>query len=152
MTSNLGTELLEVSKNEAERRKMIDGVLRQHFRPEFLNRLDDVVLFHSLSEKEIEAIVGLQLVQVEARLKERRIRLSATAAARKLLAREGYDPEFGARPLKRAIQRLVVDPLTVKILGGEIRDGSEVVLDVSGDHLEWKTRSARAEKAAPTAA
>ena len=140
MTSNLGTDLLEKAKSEADRRTVIEGALRTYFRPEFLNRLDEVVIFHSLTEKEIEAIVDLQARQVEARLKDRRIRLTITPKARSLLAEAGFDPEFGARPLKRTLQRLVVDPLTVKLLAGEIPDGSEVRVEAKGEKIELEVR------------
>jgi ATP-dependent Clp protease ATP-binding subunit ClpB len=126
MTSNLGTELLAEAKTDPRRREVIETALRQFFRPEFLNRLDDIVIFRSLTEADIVRIVDLQLEQVQARLKDRRIRLSATDGARRVLAEAGFDPTFGARPLKRTVQRLVVDPLTVKLLSGEIRDGSEI--------------------------
>jgi ATP-dependent Clp protease ATP-binding subunit ClpA len=107
---------------------LIDQALRQYFRPEFLNRLDDIVIFHSLTSKEILEIVDLQLAQVAARLKERRLTLRATPEAKTQLSEVGFDPQFGARPLKRTIQRLVVDPLTAKILAGEVRDGQEVTI------------------------
>jgi len=126
LTSNLGTDRLVPSMDDAERRAVIEPALRAHFRPEFLNRLDEVVVFHALSEKEIAQIVSLQLDQVAARLEDRRIHLRATDAAKRLLAAEGLDPEFGARPLRRAIQRRVVDPLTVRLLAGEVPDGSTV--------------------------
>ncbi|HZY92361.1 MAG TPA: ATP-dependent chaperone ClpB [Thermoplasmata archaeon] len=141
MTSNLGTDLLADAKTDAERRTVIDGALRTYFRPEFLNRLDDVVIFNSLGEKEIAAIVDLQLAQVESRLRERRIRLVLTAPARKLLVESGYDATFGARPLKRTVQRLVVDPLTVKLLAGEIRDGSEVAIEADHNEIRLKVRA-----------
>ncbi len=130
MTSNLGTDLLEGARTDDERRARLEPVLRQHFRPEFLNRLDEVVIFHPLSEREIAAIVDLQLSAVEARLADRRIRLRASDPAKALLAKSGFDPQFGARPLKRAVQRLVVDPLTEKILAGEVREGSEVRIEL----------------------
>jgi ATP-dependent Clp protease ATP-binding subunit ClpB len=144
MTSNLGSELLERATTDEERRRLLEPALHAHFRPEFLNRLDDIVIFHALSPKEIAAIVDLQLAQVESRLKERRIRLKATDAAKKLLAENGFDPQFGARPLKRTIQRLVVDPLTTKVLSGEIRDGSEVRVDAEDGQI---TLGASATKA-----
>jgi ATP-dependent Clp protease ATP-binding subunit ClpB len=135
MTSNLGTDRLAKAETDAERAKVIDEALRAFFRPEFLNRLDDVVAFRPLDEGEIEKIVDLQLALVQSRMKERRIEVRTTDAARKLLASEGFDPEFGARPLKRTIQRLVVDPLTVKLLAGEIRDGSRVTVEAKGGEV-----------------
>jgi ATP-dependent Clp protease ATP-binding subunit ClpB len=135
LTSNLGSDLIQTSESDSERRKLLEPALRAHFRPEFLNRLDEVVIFHALTDHEILAIVDLQLAQVEARLKDRRIRLKATEAAKRRLAEAGFDPVFGARPLKRAIQRLVVDPLTVRMLGGEVKDGSEIKLDAKGEGI-----------------
>jgi len=129
LTSNLGSDLIAGAHSDEERRKLLEPALRVQFRPEFLNRLDEVVIFHALTEPEIEQIVDLQLAQVTARLEDRRIRLVATPSARSFLAGAGFDPTFGARPLKRTIQRLVVDPLTAKLLAGEVRDGSEVRVD-----------------------
>jgi ATP-dependent Clp protease ATP-binding subunit ClpB len=129
LTSNLGSDLLSEAATDEERRKLIEPVLRAHFRPEFLNRVDEIVVFHPLTDKEIARIVDLQLAQVESRLKDRRIHLRATAAAKRQLAAEGLDPHYGARPLKRTIQRRVVDPLSARLLAGEIRDGSEVTVD-----------------------
>ncbi len=136
MTSNLGTELLAEAPPEADRRQLLDPVLRAHFRPEFLNRLDEIVVFHSLGPDQIARIVDLQLALIESRLQARRIRLRATAPARSWLATQGYDPQFGARPLKRTLQRLVLDPLTTRLLEGTIRDGSEVTLNLRNGELE----------------
>ncbi len=136
MTSNLGTELLAEAPPEADRRQLLDPVLRAHFRPEFLNRLDEIVVFHSLGPDQIARIVDLQLALIESRLQSRRIRLRATASARSWLATQGYDPQFGARPLKRTLQRLVLDPLTTRLLEGTIRDGSEVTLNLRNGELE----------------
>jgi len=135
LTSNLGSDLIAGAPDDDARRKLLEPALRAQFRPEFLNRLDEVVIFHALTEPEIEQIVDLQLAQVTARLEDRRIRLTATPAARTLLAENGFDPTFGARPLKRTIQRMVVDPLTAKLLGGEVRDGSEVKVDAKGGEV-----------------
>jgi ATP-dependent Clp protease ATP-binding subunit ClpB len=126
MTSNLGTDLLADASTEEARRRVVDQALKAYFRPEFLNRLDDVVVFHALGEDEIVRIVDLQLAQVELRLRDRRIRLQATPEAKRFLAKQGFDATFGARPLKRTIQREVVDPLTVKLLSGDLKDGQTV--------------------------
>ncbi|MGA7923667.1 MAG: ATP-dependent chaperone ClpB [Thermoplasmata archaeon] len=136
MTSNLGTDELTPEQTESERRRIIEAALRRYFRPEFLNRLDDIVIFHPLTDRDLTGIVDLQLNQVQERLRDRRIRLVATEAAKKMLAKEGFDPQFGARPLKRTIQREVVDPLTVRLLNGEIRDGSEVRVDARHGQIE----------------
>ncbi len=147
LTSNLGSELIQDARSDEERRKLLEPALRAHFRPEFLNRLDEIVIFHALGEREIAEIVDLQLAQVEARLADRRIRLKATEAAKKRLAGAGFDPQFGARPLKRTIQRLVVDPLTAKLLAGEVKDGSEVSVDATGDAISLSIGRPRAGKA-----
>ncbi len=136
MTSNLGTDLLAEATTDEERHRAIDSVLRAHFRPEFLNRLDDIVIFHSLTEGNIVRIVDLQLELVGRRLQDRRIQLKATDEARTKLAEAGYDPQFGARPLKRTIQRLVVDPLTTRLLSGEIRDGATVTVGVRAGEIQ----------------
>ncbi|MCI4352433.1 MAG: ATP-dependent chaperone ClpB [Thermoplasmata archaeon] len=136
MTSNLGTELLADAKTDEQRRQAVDRSLRGHFRPEFLNRLDDVVIFRNLSESDILHIVELQLALVGERLKDRRILLKATDEARKLLAESGYDPQFGARPLRRTVQRLVVDPLTTRLLSGEVRDGSTVSITAKNNEIQ----------------
>ena len=101
------------------------------------------MIFHALTEPEIEKIVDLQLAQVTARLEDRRVRLSATPAARSLLAMAGFDPTFGARPLKRTIQRMVVDPLTAKLLAGEVHDGSEVKVDAKNGEVVLTLTSPR---------
>jgi ATP-dependent Clp protease ATP-binding subunit ClpB len=148
LTSNLGSDQIAEAKSDEERRRVIEPALRAHFRPEFLNRLDEIVTFHALGEKEITSIVDLQIAQVEARLADRRIRLRTTETARKLLAVAGFDPQFGARPLKRTIQRLVVDPLTTKLLGGEVKDGSEVTVDAHDGEIVLSVGRAKSGKAA----
>jgi len=130
LTSNLGTDALAPTLGPAEERAVIERALRAHFRPEFLNRLDEVVVFRPLGEREIAEIVRLQLAQVETRLADRRIKLRVNDAARKLLAAEGFDPAFGARPLKRTVQRRVVDPLTQRLLQGDVLDGSTIEVGV----------------------
>jgi ATP-dependent Clp protease ATP-binding subunit ClpB len=146
MTSNLGSDLIADATTDEERRKRIEPALRAHFKPEFLNRLDEVVVFHALTEREISRIVELQIAQVGLRLADRRVTLRATDAAKRLLAESGFDPQFGARPLKRTIQRLVVDPLTVRLLGGEVPDGSEVVVDAKDDEITLSVSRPRAGK------
>ncbi len=146
MTSNLGSELLGEARSDADLHRVIEPALRAHFRPEFLNRLDETVIFHALTEPDLHRIVALQLAQVERRLEDRRIRLTATEAATALLARDGYDPTFGARPLKRTIQRLVVDPLTTRLLNGQIKDGAEVRLDAQDGAISLTPVSTKAAR------
>ncbi len=135
MTSNIGSHrILEYhgAFEGEEYRRMKDTVLselRQAFRPEFLNRLDEIIVFHALSEEHLKRIVEIQLASLRARLEERHIVLNLSDAARTRLVRSGYDPNYGARPLKRAIQREVETPLAKRIVGGEIRDGATVWID-----------------------
>jgi ATP-dependent Clp protease ATP-binding subunit ClpB len=110
------------------RDKVIE-VLREHFRPEFLNRIDEVIVFKSLTQDQLTAIVDIQLKTLEKRLADRRLILVVTDAARKLLAHKGWDPVYGARPLKRAIQRLVQDPLAMMVLEGKFSEGDTIQVD-----------------------
>jgi ATP-dependent Clp protease ATP-binding subunit ClpB len=131
MTSNLGTQLIQ-DKSASEDpllREKIWEVLRGHFRPEFLNRVDEVIIFNPLGKEEIKRIVDIQLEGLKKRLAERNLSLELTDAARGVLAEEGFDPAFGARPLKRAIQRLIQDPLAKRILAGEFKDGDGITVD-----------------------
>jgi len=149
MTSNLGAEYL-ANLAEGEDvdsvRELVMGTVRSHFRPEFLNRLDDIILFHRLKKSQMAAIVEIQLGRVRKLLEERKITLELDESAKAWLADRGYDPVYGARPLKRVIQREVQDPLAEKILSGEISDGSVVRITGGTDHLLFLPQ--RAEKAA----
>jgi len=111
------------------------AVLRDHFRPEFLNRVDEVIVFKALTEDQLAAIVDIQLRRLQQRLAERHFQLVVTDAARKLLARRGWDPVYGARPLKRAIQRMVQDPLAMMLLEGKFSDGDLIEVDVRNGEL-----------------
>jgi ATP-dependent Clp protease ATP-binding subunit ClpB len=142
LTSNVGSqfiiELGESDRAEMERRVM--EALRAGFKPEFLNRIDDIIIFRQLGREQIERIVEIQLDRVKRLVADRRIELEFTPEAKKLLAERGYDPHYGARPLKRVIQRMVQDPLAVKILEGEFPEGSKVSADarLSGEALEFR--------------
>jgi ATP-dependent Clp protease ATP-binding subunit ClpB len=142
LTSNLGSqaiiELGAAEREEMERR--VNDALRAHFKPEFLNRVDEVIIFQQLGRDQIGRIVEIQLDRVRKLVTERRITLEITDEAKQLLADKGYDPHYGARPLKRVIQRMVQDPLAVKILEGEFPEGSKVSVDarLSGDALEFR--------------
>jgi ATP-dependent Clp protease ATP-binding subunit ClpB len=131
MTSNVGSQYLAGLERDPENaRSLMMEALRREFRPEFLNRVDDIITFNSLGEEQIKEIVEIQIGNVRKRLAEKKINLRLTDEAKELLAKEGYDPAYGARPLKRAIQRLVLDPLAMKMLKGEFREGD--VIEVSG--------------------
>jgi ATP-dependent Clp protease ATP-binding subunit ClpB len=134
LTSNLGSlYLVDTSLSDDEKRESVMAIVRATFKPEFLNRLDDTVLFDALTEDELATIVGLQVDLLGRRLADRRITLSVTDAASDWLAREGYDPAFGARPLRRLIQTEIGDALAKEIIGGHVVDGDEVVVDVDAD-------------------
>jgi ATP-dependent Clp protease ATP-binding subunit ClpB len=148
MTSNLGTQLIQ-GGNAAEDpilKERVWDVLRGHFRPEFLNRLDEVIIFNPLGRDELKHIVDIQLNGLRKRLSERGITLELTDASREVIAEEGYDPTYGARPLKRAIQRLIQDPLAKRVLAGEFRDGDTIEVDTGH---EGQLTFHRVEKAEP---
>jgi ATP-dependent Clp protease ATP-binding subunit ClpB len=142
MTSNIGSQhLVELREEQrAEMQARVMEALRAHFKPEFLNRVDDVILFHQLGREHLDRIVDIQLVRLQRLLAERHIQLELTPEAKRLLAEKGYDPHYGARPLKRVIQRMVQDPLAMKILEGQFPEGSKVLADarLSGDALEFR--------------
>ena len=145
MTSNLGSREIQAAQgDEKQVREAVLQELRLHFKPEFLNRVDDVVIFHQLSQQQIGMIIDVQLERLRAMLAERNITLMLDDSARELLMREGYDPSYGARPLKRAIQSLIQNPLAVKLLQGEIGPGQTIKLSANGDTMEFKTDAAAA--------
>jgi ATP-dependent Clp protease ATP-binding subunit ClpB len=133
LTSNLGSQFLvdPTLSEEAKRQAVLDAV-RMAFKPEFLNRLDDVVVFDALGMEELSRIVELQVAALAKRLADRRLTLEVTPAAREWLALTGYDPAYGARPLRRLVQREIGDRLAKTLLAGQIRDGDEVLVDVDG--------------------
>jgi ATP-dependent Clp protease ATP-binding subunit ClpC len=141
MTSNLGTEYVrkggtlgfvqsKTSDEDRDAHAKIEKALKDAFRPEFLNRIDEIIMFSPLSIEQMEEIVVLQMKEVQDRLNEHNIHVELTDAARAWLAKEGYDPAFGARPLRRAIQKFVESPLSVELLGGKYKDGGTVIVDV----------------------
>jgi ATP-dependent Clp protease ATP-binding subunit ClpB len=145
MTSNLGSrEIQAAAEDEAQAREAVLEVLRGHFKPEFLNRIDDIVIFHQLSRDQISRIIDVQLERLRAMLAERNITLTLDASARALLAREGYDPLYGARPLKRAIQTLVQNPLASKLLRGEVLPGQTIRVSAEGDEMKFNSDVAAA--------
>ncbi len=142
MTSNLGATQLTTAWAEgeegfAEATERVLAILREHFRPEFLNRIDDVVVFHPLGEEQLARIIDLRLAELTSMLADRKITLTLTPAARKFIFKYGYDRAYGARPLKRAIQRLVQDPLAIKILDGSVRHGDHVTVDAAKSALTF---------------
>lgn len=150
MTSNLGaeylTQLREGEDSETVREQVMD-VVRGHFRPEFLNRIDEIILFHRLKREEMGAIVDIQLKRLIALLSERKIVLDLDEDARNWLANKGYDPVYGARPLKRVIQKFVQDPLAEQILSGQVPDGSMVKITSGSDRLLFRSKQSVSEAA-----
>ncbi len=157
MTSNIGSEfILNVGQSksamgfedgdseksdEDETRDRVLSMLKDHFRPEFLNRIDDVIVFHGLKEAQIEKIVELQLQIVSARLKTQRgITITISESAKKLLAEQGFDPDYGARPLKRVIQSLILDPLALKIVSGEVHEGERVAINSKDNEIVFQSK------------
>ncbi len=146
MTSNIGSPIIQEyfdagrlsikDKNEMEER--VKSELRGHFRPEFLNRVDDIIIFHRLDEKQIAHIVDIQLERVAKRLTQQQFTLAVEKSAKQLLAREGYDPQFGARPLKRTIQELLLDPLAQRILSGDFKPGDTIRAKAQGDEIVFE--------------
>jgi ATP-dependent Clp protease ATP-binding subunit ClpA len=152
MTSNVGSHFIaeaavanavrtndQSALDESTKRQVID-TLRSSFRPEFLNRVDEIIIFHPLGREHIRQIIDIQLRSLMKRLEDRKIRVELTEAAKDHLIAEGYDPTYGARPLKRAIQREVLDPLAVRVLQGDFREGDAIVVGAAGGQLEFTKR------------
>lgn len=142
MTSNLGSQWITqpgLGQHEIEERVL--EVLKNQFRPEFLNRIDNIIIFHQLSQDDIKQVIELQLASLKKRLEERQLDIELTERAKEYLIQEGYDPVYGARPLKRAIQRLVLDPLASRILAGEFKEKDIVVADMVNGKLEFRLKS-----------
>ncbi len=141
MTTNLGSTYIMSVDDEEEMRERVMEALRSNFRPEFLNRIDEIIIFKPLTQEQLADIVDIQLEGVNKRLAERQMHLEVTDAAKDWLSKRGYDPVFGARPLKRLIQREVLDRLARMVLSGELRDGETAVIDAEDDALDFKTAS-----------
>ncbi len=140
MTSNVGSDVIQEmgSADYEAMRQAVVGVLRDHFRPEFLNRIDEVIIFHGLSRAQIKSIVDIQLRSLQERLGRRKLRVELSDEAKDLLAEKGWDQVYGARPLKRAIQKLVLDPLSMDVLQGKFHEGDTISVDKDGDHLVFR--------------
>ena len=138
MTSNVGSQyILDVTGDQAELERRVMEVMRQKFRPEFLNRVDDIVIFHALDKEHLKQIIEIQLGRLRNLLAGREITVELTDAAKEFVIAEGYDPAYGARPLKRTLQRRIQDPLALQILQGDVSEGDHVIVDRQGDHLSF---------------
>jgi ATP-dependent Clp protease ATP-binding subunit ClpB len=139
MTSNVGSSMiLENGEDENKLKDMMMQELRRHFRPEFLNRIDETLIFHSLKREDIRRIVALQMDILAGRLADKEIKLEMSDAALDLIAEVGYDPDFGARPLKRAIISMVETPLSRKMIAGELSENSRLLIDAEHEELLFK--------------
>jgi len=142
MTSNIGSQYIQDLQNdEEEMRRRVMEAMRQHFRPEFLNRVDDTVIFHPLDAEVLKKIVAIQVGLVQKRLSDKKIEIELTESAKELLAEEGFDLVYGARPLKRVIQRDVLNPLASKILSGDVKEGSRVIVDRGAGKLVFRAEA-----------
>jgi ATP-dependent Clp protease ATP-binding subunit ClpB len=140
MTSNLGSQFIAENTgelNEGVRRQVMDA-LRQHFRPEFLNRVDEIIFFHSLGLEHMKQIIDIQVHGLLKRLEDRKIHVDLSDTAKSFIVSEGYDPMYGARPLKRTIQRRVLDPLAMRVLEGDFHEGDRVIVDVGDNELTFE--------------
>ncbi len=149
MTSNVGSIFISelAGKNDELMRTHVMDALRSQFRPEFLNRIDEIVIFHGLASKQLETIVELETKALARRLEDRKIILELTPAAKALIATEGYDPAYGARPLKRTIQKLILDPLAQKVLSGEYKEGDTVFVDAENGSIQFWSEEFADQKA-----
>jgi ATP-dependent Clp protease ATP-binding subunit ClpB len=145
MTSNLGADFLVALGEDQDVdvvRERVMGVVRANFRPEFLNRVDEIILFHRLKREQMGAIVDIQVARLQKLLDDRKVTVELKSEARNWLAEKGYDPAYGARPLKRVIQKALQDPLAEKLLAGEIKDGDKVRVGVAKDGLTFEVKGA----------
>jgi len=150
MTSNVGSSWIQElgAKNKSEMENQVAEALRATFKPEFLNRIDDIIIFNALGRAEISRIVDIQLMRLQKLLADRKVSLELTAQARELLFKEGYDPAYGARPLRRALQQLIQDKLALKMLDGEVLPGDHIVADADLDRGELVFEKAASSKQA----
>ena len=144
MTSNLGSQALAAGGPESDAERVVMQAVRNHFKPELLNRIDEIVVFHRLGREHLDRIVAIQLEHLAARVVERGLELVVTPSALHKIADAGYDPDFGARPLKRVVQRQLADPLAIMLLEGKARAGDVVEVDADSDGLVFTTKRAQA--------
>jgi len=139
MTSNIGSQFIAEHSGDLTEgiRRQVTEALRQHFRPEFINRIDEIIFFHALALEHMKDIVDIQIHGLLKRLEERKIRVELSESAKAYIVSEGYDPMYGARPLKRTIQRRVLDPLALRVLEGDFREGDRVIVDVEEGGLTF---------------
>ncbi len=143
MTSNIGSQHIQESNNYDEMKNKVTQELRNSFRPEFLNRIDEIIIFQILSETELNKIIDIQIKSFESRLAAKNIHVELTAKAKDFISSKGYDPAFGARPLKRAIQTYLLNPLSSKLISGEFKEGDNIFVNAAEEDegsLEFKKK------------
>jgi ATP-dependent Clp protease ATP-binding subunit ClpB len=140
MTSNIGSQYITEEESSEARSRLVMDALREHFRPEFLNRVDEIIIFDRLTDEDLKKIVEIQLARLTKRLAQQNITLKLTDSAKTVIAREGYDPVYGARPLKRAIQHLLLDPLSINVLEGKFGEGQSIIADAKNGKIEFKLK------------
>src|SRR5881409_1898112 len=140
MTSNIGSQYITEEESPEARRRLVLDALRAHFRPEFLNRVDEIIIFDRLTQDDLKKIVEIQVGRLSKRLEQQKITLKLSDSAKELLAREGYDPVYGARPLRRVIQKKILDPLSIDILEGKVREGQTVHVNAKDGALEFSEK------------
>jgi ATP-dependent Clp protease ATP-binding subunit ClpB len=138
MTSNIGSQFITEEENAEQREAKVTEALRRHFRPEFINRIDEIIIFDRLDREELTKIVGLQLERVRKRLAKQGLALAVSAGAKEFIGNQGYDPVYGARPLKRAIQQHLLDPLSMDVLEGKFVDGDLIMADLDTNKVVFK--------------
>ncbi len=138
LTANVGSQYILEDLPKEERNRRVMEALRSQFRPEFLNRIDEIIIFDRLDDKQLTKIVDIQLSRLLGRLQKQNLKLTLTDAAKEFLGKEGYDPAYGARPLKRVIQKEILDPLSLQILDGKFKQGDAITADVQGGHLVFE--------------
>jgi ATP-dependent Clp protease ATP-binding subunit ClpB len=147
MTSNLGSDLILQTEDMDKIKDQIDTLLKSTFKPEFLNRLDEIITFHRLSKEHILKIVDIEVMRLAKRLLEKKISIAVSQAAKERIAEAGFDPAFGARPLKRSIQNLIQNPLAKKLLSGDFKEGDTVRIDQGKDGLVFSRQKTKAKAA-----
>ena len=142
MTSNVGSQFIQelMGTNEEEMRRRVMDTLQKQFKPEFLNRIDEIIIFHNLNKQHIKSIIDIQLKKLQQKLLERNIKITITDKAKAILIDEGFDMVYGARPLKRTIQRLIQDPVAMKILAGEFKEKDAIEVDAKDGTLVFKKK------------
>ncbi|GAB6098186.1 hypothetical protein JCM16358_00650 [Halanaerocella petrolearia] len=139
MTSNIGSDYIQEIDNEEEMREKVLEEVKSHFRPEFINRIDEQIIFHSLSKEDLNQIIELRLAELEEKLAQQNLTIELTLEAKAEIRELGYDPTYGARPLQRVIQKYIKDELAMEMLEGRVREGDEIIVDYNQESFQFTT-------------